>query len=130
MKKFVTSLRVRYEETDQMGVVYYANYLVWFEVARTEYLRNLGISYRDDIEKKGLFLMVIESKCAYKAPARYDDIVDLETSITQVKNTSLSFGYIVKRNDLTLAEGSTLHVFVNKEGKPARIPDALKKLIS
>lgn len=130
MKKFVTSLRVRYEETDQMGVVYYANYLVWFEVARTEYLRNLGISYRDDIEKKGLFLMVVESNCTYKAPARYDDVVDLETSITQVKNTSLSFDYTVKRNGLTLAEGRTSHVFVNKEGKPARIPDDLKKLIS
>lgn len=128
MEKFNTTLRVRYEETDQMKVVYYSKYLVWFEVARTEYLRNLGISYKE-LEKRGLFLVVAEANCLYKSPARYDDLLEIETEVYGIKNTSLSFKYQVKRDSELIAEGSTAHVFVNENGKPTRIPEELKRLL-
>ena len=128
MKKFITALRVRYQETDQMGVVYYANYLVWFEVARTEYLRGLGISYKE-LEKNGIFLVVAESNCIYKSPAGYDDLIEIESEITDIKNSSLIFKYLVRRADKLLAEGKTAHVFVNKSGRPTRIPVFLREIL-
>ncbi len=128
MDNFKTTIRVRYEETDQMGFVYYANYLVWFEVARTDHLRNLGIIYKD-IEKKGLYLVVAEANCTYKSPARYDDLLEIETWLETIKNSSLAYGYLVKREGEVLAEGRTTHVFINKSGKPTRIPEELRKAL-
>src|SRR3989338_5349543 len=87
-----TDIRVRYKETDKMGVVYYSNYFVWFEIARTEYLRSLGVSYRD-IECKGLYLMVASAGCRYLRPARYDDVVEVQSWVSHVKNSSLRFDY-------------------------------------
>jgi acyl-CoA thioester hydrolase len=131
MKTHKTDIRVRYEETDRMGVVYYANYLIWFEVGRTEFFKMLGMSYRDLEDKDGLRLMVVESKINYKAPATYDDLVSIETTIGNIKNTSISFSYKVYRDNTLLAIGDTAHVFTNKGGKPIRIPGKIReKLIS
>ena len=123
-------LRVRYEETDRMGVVYYGNYLVWFEIARTEFFRALGILYRELEEKDGLRLMVAQAECVYRSPATYDDVVTVQTDISEIKNSSLSFSYKVFCGARLLAAGKTSHVFTNKEGRPVRIPDGVRKAIS
>jgi acyl-CoA thioester hydrolase len=127
MKTFATDIRVRYQETDNMGVVYYANYLVWFEVARTEYLRSLGLVYRD-LEKKGYYLMVAAISCRYKSPAKYDDVVRAETWIEEMKNSSLKFGYKLSVGTRVVAVGDSVHVFTNSSGKPVRMPDEIKSL--
>ncbi len=127
MKTHETEIRVRYQETDNMGVVYYANYLVWFEVARTEYLRSLGIAYRD-LEEKGIYLIVASAGCQYKSPARYDDIVRVKTWISELRNTSLRFDYKLHVASRLVATGESIHVFTNRSFKPMRIPEEVKKL--
>jgi acyl-CoA thioester hydrolase len=104
-----TILRVRYSETDKMGIVYYANYLVWFEIGRAEYCRARGFSYRDMEENADAFLVVAESYCRYKAPAYYDDELIVRTHITELRRRSLRFGYeIVRASDgQVVAEGET-----------------------
>lgn len=124
-----TKLRVRYQETDNMGVVYYANYLVWFEVARTEYFRSLGVNYRE-LEEKGVYLMVAKATCDYKTPAKYDDIVKIETWIPELKNSSLKFAHKLFVDNRLIATGESVHVFTNRSGKPMRIPEEVKGLIS
>lgn len=124
MKQNETIVRVLYRDTDQMGVVYYANYLVWFEVGRTEFLRELGISYKV-LEQNDLLLPVIETYCKYKQPARYDDELKIITRLDSLKEVKIGFYYQVfhlERGDL-LAYGETVHAFLNKKGKPI----ALKK---
>jgi len=115
------SLRVRYSETDQMGIVYYANYLTWFEVGRTEYCRILGTPY-SHWEKEGILLPVVEASCRYKASARYDDRVNITTWVDELKVSSIRFSYRVTRegDGRLLAEGATRHAFINKEGKLLR----------
>jgi acyl-CoA thioester hydrolase len=112
------SVRVRYSETDKMGIVYNANYLVWFEVARTEYCRILGRTYRG-WEEDGYFLPVTESYCKYMLPAAYDDLAELycRAPLDQIKPHSILFEYRIKANEKTLSEGWTKHAFVNSEGK-------------
>ncbi len=127
MKIHETELRVRYQETDNMGVVYYSNYFVWFEVARTEYMRSAGVSYTA-LEKKGMFMMVAQASCRYKAPARYDDIVRIRTWIPSIKNSSMQFEHTVCIGDKLIATGESIHVFTNKSGKPVRIPEEIRKL--
>ena len=127
MKIAETDIRVRYQETDNMGVVYYANYFVWFEVARTEYLRSLGISYKD-LENKGMFLMVATASCKYKSPAKYDDMVRIQTWIPKMKNSSLQFEHKLFVGDRLIATGESVHVFTNTSGKPIRIPDDIRDL--
>ena len=95
-KIHTTEIKVRYAETDNMGIVYYANYLVWFEVGRTEYLLSQGMDYRD-VEKDGLFMAVVEAHCVYKAPARYGETVVVSTWPADVRNSSLTFAYKVTR---------------------------------
>ena len=129
MRLHETELRVRYEETDNMGVVYYANYLVWFEVARTEHLRSLGVSYRE-IEEKGGYLMVASASCKYLAPARYDDIVRVQSWIPEVNNSSLKFEYKLFIGDKLIATGESVHVFTDKSAKPRRVPQELKELFT
>ncbi len=121
-------LRVRYQETDQMGIVYYASYYVWFEVARTEYFRSLGAPYRS-FERNGAYLVVVNSSCQYKQPAHYDDLITLRSWISSVKNTSFTFEYEVQRGKDVLATGKTVHVFINKNGKPIKIPAKVRGLI-
>ena len=122
-----TDIRVRYQETDNMGVVYYSNYLVWFEVARTEYLRSMGLVYKK-LEEKGIYLMVAGVSCKYKSPAKYDDTVKVETWIEDVKNTSLRFVYKLSVGERTIATGDSVHVFTDKNKKPVRIPEEIKSL--
>lgn len=113
------TLRVRYSETDRMGIVYNANYLSWFEVARTEYCRKFGLTYRE-WEEKGFFLPVSEAYCRYKSPARYDDIVHLycRAPIDKIKPHSIVFEYIARlESGILLAEGWTKHAFVDSSGK-------------
>ncbi len=92
-----TLLRVRYAETDKMGVVYHANYLIWFEIGRTEYCRERGITYRDMEESGDAFLVVAESYCRYKAPAFYDDELIVRTHLTELRRRSMRFGYEIVR---------------------------------
>lgn len=125
MKTCETELRVRYKETDNMGVAYYSNYFVWFEVARTEYFRSLGISYRD-IEEKGMYLMVASASCRYLYPAKYDDLVRIQAWIPAIKNSSLKFEYKLFIDDKTIANGESVHVFTDRAGRPMRMPKELK----
>ena len=107
-------IRVRYKETDQMGAVYYANYLVWFEVGRVEFMRSLGLSYKE-LEQAGILLPVIESHCYYKQSAKYDDLLAVRTGIEKMSGARISFVYhiIRKEDEVLLAEGRTLHAFAD-----------------
>ena len=124
-------LRVRYAETDKMGVVYHANYLVWFEIGRTEFCRARGFSYRDMEENENSFLVVAESYCRYKAPAYYDDVLVVRTHITELRRRSLRFGYeIIREPDGTvIAEGETGHVVTDASGRVRSLPPAFAELL-
>ena len=124
-------LRVRYAETDKMGMVYHANYLIWFEIGRTEFCRARGFSYRDMEENENAFLVVAESYCRYKAPAYYDDVLIVRTHITELRRRSLRFGYeIVRESDLTvIAEGETGHVVTDGNGRVRSLPQAFAELL-
>ncbi len=129
MKKQRSLLRVRYKETDQMGVVYYSNYLVWLEVARTELLREAGCVYRKLEEESGLRLMVIEAACRYKSPARYDDLISIDCQVRSLGNSSITFTYRIFREKDLLAEAETKHVFADASGRPRRMPEELRKVL-
>ena len=129
MRIHETEIRVRYKETDNMGVVYYSNYFVWFEVARTEYLRAIGVSYRK-IEEKGLYLVVAAANCRYIYPARYDDLVRIQSWIPEIKKSSLKFEYKLFIKKRPIATGETVHVFTDKSGRPKRIPEELKETLT
>jgi acyl-CoA thioester hydrolase len=120
-----TRLRVRYAETDRMGVVYHANYFVWFEVGRVELLRQLGFSYRDMEEEDGCGIAVIDARCRYKAPARYDDEIIVRTHLEYVRESMVQFSYeLVRADDRTvLAEGDTTHIVVDPEMKKVPLPE-------
>jgi acyl-CoA thioester hydrolase len=117
-------VRVRYAETDQMGVVYHANYLVWFEVGRVELMRQRGLNYKRMEIEEGCGMAVVEATARYKAPARYDDELTIETRVVQVRGSVVRFGYrIVREADgLLLCEGETVHVVVGRDMKRARMP--------
>src|SRR5881392_3659446 len=123
------TVRVRYAETDQMGVVYHANYLVWFEVGRCELLRTIGSSYRE-LEGTGIMLPVIEAHCEYRSPARYDDELVVKTSGGLLSPARVEFRYeIVRLADATVnAVGRTVHASIDAAGKPCRLPDHIKGL--
>lgn len=127
----VSNLRVRYAETDTMGVVYYANYLVWFEVGRTDLLRRSGWSYRE-MEQEGISLPVIEAHCAYRQPARYDDVVEVRTTGQLVSPVRVRFDYEVVRSadGATLVTGFTVHATLDQSGKPRRLPERARELFS
>ena len=129
MRSFDTQVRVRYEETDAMGIVYHSKYFVWFEVARTEALRETGFSYRK-MEESGLRLVVIEASCRYVAPCRYDDIINIKTRLAEIKNTSLIFEYEVMRDEKQVAQGRTTHVFTDASSRPIKIPPELKEALT
>lgn len=121
-KWFETTLRVRYSETDQMGVVYHANYLSWFEVGRTELIRELGFPYRR-FEDLGYLLPLNEANVKYKSPARYDEEIIVRTRISLCTGVRLVFSYEILRKEdrQTLVTGETRHAWTNKELKPIRI---------
>ncbi len=122
MRVVETSLRVRYAETDRMGVVYHGHYIVWFEIGRTEYCRAAGMPYRV-MEDSGLLILVTGVECKYRRPARYDDAVRVKSRMTELGSRGLSFGYeIVDEDGRLLAEGATRHVFADVSGKPRHAP--------
>jgi acyl-CoA thioester hydrolase len=117
-------IRIRYAETDQMGVVYYANYLVWFEVARTELCQRRGFSYADMERKSDSLLIVTEATCRYRAPARYDDMIRLRCWVKSLRSRSVVFAYEVYHDasDQLLAEGETKHVVMDSQGRLKKFP--------
>jgi acyl-CoA thioester hydrolase len=125
----VTELRVRYAETDQMGVVYYANYLVWFELGRVEFLRSLGFDYKQMEVEDGCILPVIEATCRYKVPARYDDQILIEAWPVLLRGSVLKFAYRVIRasnsreGQLLLAEGETIHIVCDASMQKCLMPE-------
>jgi acyl-CoA thioester hydrolase len=123
-------VRVRYAETDQMGVVYHANYFVWFEVGRVELLRQLGFSYRDMEQNDGCFIAVVDARCRYKAPARYDDEIIVRTHLKNVRESLVHFGYaLVRASDgVLLAEGETTHIVTDAEMEVRVIPEKYMKV--
>ena len=118
-----TTVRVRYSETDQMGVVYYANYLVWMEVARVHYCREAGFEYRDMERDDGAFLVVTDARCRYRVPARFDDLVDLSCWVTESRSRTVRFAYEMRRGDQLLATGETLHTVTDARGGMIRMPE-------
>jgi acyl-CoA thioester hydrolase len=122
----VTTYRVIYGDTDQMGVVYYANYLRWFERGRSEFLRQIGIPYAN-IEAAGFHFPVAEVTCRYAQSARYDDVIEIATTLVELSRVSLLFKYQISRqaNHVVLATGSTKHACIDREGQVKRIPKML-----
>jgi acyl-CoA thioester hydrolase len=122
-------LRVRYAETDQMGMVYYANYLIWMEVGRTDYCRECGFNYRDLEREEQAFLTVAEATCRYLAPARYDVYIVIDTDLSRAKTLVFEFVYRIKCGSRLLAEGRTVHVVIGHDGRPRSMPDRYLDLL-
>lgn len=120
-----TRVRVRYAETDQMGVVYYANYLVWMEIGRAEYFRSMGARYKDMESTDGIRLAVVEAQCRYLHPARYDEEILIETSVMRANRRMVQFDYRIRdaASGRELATGSTRHIFLGPDMKPVKLPD-------
>ena len=116
-KRVRTAFRVRYAETDQMGMAYYANYLVWFEALRGDLMRVAGIPY-PVLEAEGYFLPIVDAHVRYLSPARYDDPVEILGWIRELRSRRVVFGYRVERGGQVLAEGSTVHVPMGRDGRP------------
>jgi acyl-CoA thioester hydrolase len=120
-----TRLRVRYAETDQMGVVYHSNFIIWFEVGRVELLRQLGLTYRDMERNDGCQIAVVDLRCRYKTPALYDDEVLVRTHLRNVRESLIHFGYEILRvsDHAVLAEGETTHIVVNSKFEKTALPE-------
>ncbi len=124
--------RVRYAETDQMGIVYYANYLVWMEIGRTDLCRASGFSYHDLEREGGVSIAVARAECRYQAPARYDDEILVRTSLERLRSRTMTFSYQIDNASTRkrLAEGRTTHVTVGTDGKPKRLPERYLGLLA
>jgi acyl-CoA thioester hydrolase len=137
MNYFDYEYRVRYGDTDKLGISYYANYFVWFEAARTEYFRALGLPYTE-CEKKGYFLPVVETGAHYHASCTYDDLLIVRTSVSKLHRTSMRFEYqVFKKNESRsgvtpplLATGFSVHVFVDRQMRPTRVPSEVEKIVT
>ena len=127
----VSTVRVRYAETDQMGVAWHGHYLAWFEVGRTDLLRQTGMTYRE-LEADGLRLPVIEATARYLKPVLYDDLLEVRTEVTTVGGARVGFAYEVRREGTQgpLATGTTEHATVDATGRPRRIPEALRRSLA
>jgi acyl-CoA thioester hydrolase len=123
--------RVRYAETDQMGVVYYANYLVWMEVGRTDFCKSLGFDYRD-MEKEGAFMAVVEATCRYVSPARYDNSILVQTTLERLNRKIVTFSYLILNEDAgrILAHGKTVHITMGPDHKSRPLPERYFDLLS
>jgi acyl-CoA thioester hydrolase len=130
-RQATSALRVRYAETDKMGIVYYSNYLVWFEIGRTDWLRQTGWTYRE-MEADGIQLPVIEAHCEYRQGARYDDDVEIRTTAKKISPVRVQFDYeaIRSADGARLATGHTVHATVDRDGRPVRMPDRVRDLFS
>jgi acyl-CoA thioester hydrolase len=131
MRVHETSLRVRYAETDQMGVAYYSNYFVWMEVGRVEYCKATGFRYRDMEEQDGVLLAVVGAECRYLSPARYDDEVIVKTWVEQANPRMIRFGYEMREasSNRMLATGETKHIFCGRDMKPVKLPVKYRALV-
>lgn len=131
MAASVSTVRVRYAETDKMGVVYYANYLVWFEIGRTDLLRSLGWTYKS-MEEAGVSLPVIEAHCQYHRSTKYDDELDVRTEGRMLSPVRIEFTYqVVRRADqVVAASGRTVHAALDPRGKPTRLPERIKQVFA
>ena len=127
--KHTSRITVRYAETDQMGVVYHANYLVWMEVARTELCRAAGFAY-SEMEADGVLLAVSEAGCRYLRGAKYGEDIDIETRIADSNRRFIEFHYTMTCEGKKVATGRTRHIFLNKEFRPTRLPDRYAELLS
>ena len=128
-----TEIRVRYAETDQMGIVHNSNYLIWFEVGRSEFCRARGFSYKEMEEKDNALMVVAESYCRYKSPAYYEDLLTVRTRVEEIRSRSLRFIYEIYRaaDETLLAEGETLHLVTDENKKVRSLPSSYKeKLLS
>lgn len=127
--ELATGLRVRYPETDRMGVAYHAHYLVWFELGRTELMRELGTAYAALEEREGIFFPVVQAGVHYRAPARYDDRLIVHTRVAAVRGARIRFEYRVTRagEPAPLASGFTEHAAVGRNGRPMRLPEELRR---
>jgi acyl-CoA thioester hydrolase len=128
MPPSITTIRVRYAETDQMGVAYYANYFVWCEIGRVEFLRQLGFDYKRMEIEENCHIPVVEASCRYKAPARYDDLIAIETRVAHLRTSVIRFSYRLLRagdgtDPLLLAEAETVHVFVDRNLRKCPLPE-------
>ncbi|MCC6221220.1 MAG: acyl-CoA thioesterase [Deltaproteobacteria bacterium] len=130
MKISKITTRVRYQETDQMGIVYYANFLVYFEMGRTEYLREQGLPYFE-IEKAEVYFPVVEVSCTYRAPAYYDDVLVIHTSVSEVRGVTIEFCYKVFResDEKLIVEGNTKLACVNSQKRPISIPERIRNVL-
>jgi acyl-CoA thioester hydrolase len=124
MLEHTTQIRVRYAETDQMGVVYHANYVVWMEVGRVEALRSVGLIYAA-MEAEGFLVAVVGVNVEYKAAARYDDLVEVTAKVVELQSRMMKLSYAIQRaaDGALLAVGETKHLFVNRDLKPVRLPE-------
>jgi len=131
-REFRTSVRVRYPETDRMGVVYHAHYLVWFELGRTELMRSLGATYGKLEEEEGISFPVIAVGARYRASARYDELLTVHTRLVAVGRVKVRFEYRILREEdgRLLVEGSTEHATVGSDGRPKRMPEDLRRRLA
>ena len=125
-----TTVRVRYAETDQMGVVYHANYLIWFEVGRVELMRALGIEYKRMEIEDDCHIVVVDVRCRYHSSARYDEELRVRTRIAESRNRMIRFSYEVLRGQELLAVGETLHVICGSNGKPKLLPEKYRVILT
>jgi acyl-CoA thioester hydrolase len=125
-----STVRVRYAETDQMGIAWHGQYFAWFEVGRTDLLRSQGLTYRE-LEAQGLRLPVIEAQARYLKPALYDDVLEVRTRVTSLSGVRIGFAYEVHREGekALLATGSTAHAAVDAKGRPQRLPESVRRLL-
>ncbi|MGH9816158.1 MAG: acyl-CoA thioesterase [Candidatus Acidiferrales bacterium] len=124
-RSYETKLRVRYAETDQWGTVYHSNFFIWFEVGRVELMRSMGFTYKEMEEKDDSHTVVVDVRCIYEKPARYDDVIRVRTWVAESKERTVRFAYEVF-NDETgerLARGETLHVICDGQGRPRALPE-------
>jgi acyl-CoA thioester hydrolase len=133
MNSVEARVRVRYAETDQMGVVYHANYLIWMEVGRVEYWRASGLRYRD-MEQDGILLVVAEANCRYRSPALYDEEIVIETKIAEINARMMRFDYEMRAmtedgSPRVIATGYTKHIFCGRDRKPARMPEKYHSIL-
>ncbi|MGE0813927.1 MAG: acyl-CoA thioesterase [Vicinamibacterales bacterium] len=128
-RRSVSAVRVRYAETDQMGVAYHSNYFVWFEVARTDWLREHGVTYRA-LEQEGYFLPVIDARCEYRAAARYDDDLTVTATARLLSPVRVAFDYEISGPSAIVAVGATVHATLDRAGRPVRVPARIKELFA
>jgi len=127
-----TTTRVRYPETDRMGVAHHTHYFVWFELGRTELMRQAGCAYGELEDDAGVFFPVVEAAATYKASARYDETIEIETRLTSAEGVRVRFEYVVRRSadGRVLATGHTVHASCGKDGRPVRLPEDIRVRLS